>query len=1496
MADVMMDKLLAVTNQLLDLGKRNRLLNYRDQGMKTLAILNKNIEEIFRAVKGARDVEIFNTDQALTNYHNEQEQNNPNDNTLQYEFDLVYSICRKLLDRRQILCYKKSYTLQKTLKSLYKEFTSSLKEKGMNSLYISFGFIHYFEEGEEFLAPLLLIPIEMDPESGDNYIIRQYEDDIMVNPTFNYYLNSLYHVNIPRYDDEAYGTYLDKVKAILPEGMFFEDACAIGIYSFYKMSMYTDIMNNKEKVLSNNNIRILLGDETAKSLETQENQNIYPVVNCDSSQLGAIQMAANGKSFCLQGPPGSGKSQTITNIIASLLGQGKKILFVSEKISALNVVFDNLRRVKLSDFAIELHSNKANKLEFINNLYETAIAPKYDIDLKTTFLDAKYSFLKANLSSYERVLHENISSIGISLVDLYELYLNLTKEPLENFNIEIANFNLFDLEENVGYFEDYARFARKIGYDYRDSTFYNLNKIEENYALYSLNKDLEASIYFTNGLLKTEPLTSPFRELGYENILQSYKVVDYLIKLTEIKDFRPFYLNRKTRERVISLINKYYSISKLLKRDALALYNKDVLKENLDEVISKLKNGLEFKNKNDLKEGYKLALKYRLKKEKPEVILPEIQEINALKKNLYIVKELTASLSQIFGDLKSVDLKAIILEISKLNDMPDIDISKEGFEMLQKALIDTGVDFHLMKEYEKNVESILRIFNLSKFDLHREPVKACYDKLKEISDAKELVTAYASMTKTVENLKRVDALDFLNEYLDRKLPLDDIAEVYRATFIKKKIDDVIASSDLLSHFQAFQEDKIVADFRELDEDIYSINRDYIISVLSKKRPDAEVLEGSEFKVLTREHEKKRRQMPIRSLLEKIFDLVLDIKPVFLMSPLSVSTYLDSRKDIFDCVVFDEASQIFASDALGSIYRAKQCIIIGDTKQMPPTNFFHASVGEEADEEEDEKEYDLESVLDKATQMFETTSLKWHYRSRSEELITFSNNNFYNSSLISVPQSKEHEKGFGVDFYYVKNGIYDMATRTNPIEAQYICDMVFDHFKHSKESLGVVAFSNVQADLIQSLVDKRLKKEPQYEQFFNPELNEPFFVKNLETVQGDERDRIIFSICYAYNKDGKFYQRFGPLNNQGGERRLNVAVTRAKFNVSVVSSVKYTDILTKTNAQGVLLLRSYLEFAENVVSNKNYSESSNQIISSIKEYIEALGDFEVQTNYGSSAFKVDLAIKYKGKFILAIMTDAKSGGYSNNLTDKYRLEKILLERLGWRYYKVYTASWMDDNEVERIRIKEALDHAVNGDDEPEVITSNDVKEAKSFLIEHDDSDLLQYDFENYIGLDEITGRRYLRNNGMRALIEKIIEIESPIHKDYLYEKIATILNEKNVDNVKEEVDKNLPKKNILYLDGFIVLNTRVTNVKLRLNPDRPFKYIYFDELIDGLYSIISKNNGITADGAFKSLTNIMGYPKLLAPMRQRLEDVLKHLVLDKEISINETGNIKLVKNS
>ena len=758
------------------------------------------------------------------------------------------------------------------------------------------------------------------------------------------------------------------------------------------------------------------------------------------------------------------------------------------------------------------------------------------------------------------------------------------------------------------------------------------------------------------------------------------------------------------------------------------------------------------------------------------------------------------------------------------------------------------------------------MFDKREFDFMNEPLEDAYNKLIAVNEERDHFTNFMQVNQCIKHMKFFQALDFLNAYLDNGYNIETLAEMYRKTFLHEKILHIVKQSNLLSNFQAVTENKVIADFRALDKSILGINRDYIISFLSQKRPNEQVLEGSEFKILTREYSKLRRQLPIRVLLEQIFNLVLDIKPVFLMSPLSVSTYLASELNIFDCVVFDEASQIFASDALGSIYRGKQCIVIGDTKQMPPTNFFHATLD---GQQEQEVEYDLESVLDKASSTFETTSLKWHYRSRSEELITFSNGAFYDWNLITIPQAKQHEKGFGVDFYHVPEGRYDMATRTNTIEAEYVCKMVFEHFDTSTESLGVVAFSNVQADLIQSMVDKYRRKHPEYDRFFDEGYDEPFFVKNLETVQGDERDRIIFSICYGYNEEGKFYQRFGPLNNLGGERRLNVAVTRAKYNVSIVSSVRYFDIKDKTDAKGVLLLREYLRFAENVVTDKNYQDVTDPLMLDIKEYIESLG-YQVFTKYGSSSFKIDFAVKKDDEFILAIMLDG-SESYKANLRDKYRLERMLLKRLGWRYFKLFTTSWILHNEDEMERLRYALEN-------PDADEEKEIEEDKSFLKEDKSIDSFDFNFAMYHEIVPERAKKYLETFDVEYLVREIIRVEAPIHFDLLCQRVLSGMEKGRLtDELKKEIENSIPST--CHRIGSFILGEKITGIKLRLNSGRKFEYIYFDEILDGLYCIIEKNSGIKSDGLFKTLANLMEFDKVTPQIRKRFEEALEQLVHD-----------------
>ena len=1460
----MNNKIKNIANHLLDLGKRNRLLNYKDTGLKSVNILNKNCDEIFKNIVDSKSFSIFNIDPILAKYHKDLIINPEEDNVLNYSDLKVYDIISPLIKAKELICYKRGYSLVNTLKKLMKEYTFSIKEKGINSLYICFGYINYLEDNINYKAPLLLIPIEYTLEKN-TYKIKEYEDEIILNPTLNYYLKTTFKITIPEYldEEESLSDYFNRVKKSLHSNITLEAGMNIGIYSFLKMNMYEDLTSNTDIVLKNNNVRALLGEKYTYS---EENLPTYPVVNCDSSQLAAISLAASGKSFCLQGPPGSGKSQTITNIISTLIANGKHVLFVSEKLAALEVVFENLKKAGLSDFAIELHSNKANKKEFIDNLYKTAILPKYDINSKASLEADKYEASKINLRNYQNELHQIDKKLGYSLYDLFSLYFNQKGIELSYKLNDIDNMDISILDQIIDKLNNYIYYSKYIGYNYKEMAFYGLKPLDMDYIRYSISNELKDAINYLLKLIEIKDDLLKYLDMKVISISDVINHLDFITNFINLKEFNNSYLSKDNRDNLILLLTKYLDIKNNTKTNLFKFYRNSILKEDIEALYISLKQkkGL-FKafNKNYRNAKTKI-LAYRNSKEKDKVILKELEELEAYKANLIKINRLSKKIEAIYGSLEGHNLKQILDDLKSIMMVNDINI-KYDYNELKPKLTDLIIKFDIIKNDHCKLLKVNNLFDVTIYDLINSSIVNAYSKLKNIFSKIDQYDKYQLLYKNVNSLKEYNQIGYLDEYLKEGLPVDELSNSFKKLFYKQKIHSIIDKSPILNSFNSTEEDKITNLFRKLDEKILNINRDYIISVNSKKRPDDVLLEGSKFKILVKEKNKLRKQLPIRMLLEQIFELALDIKPIFLMSPLSVSTYLNNQENLFDCVIFDEASQIFASDAFGAIYRAKQCIIIGDNKQMPPSNFFNFSV-------EDEDDYDdsLESILDMATQSLATRSLKWHYRSRSEELISFSNNNFYDSSLITIPQAKEHRLGFGIDFIYLADGIYDVSSRTNIIEANYICDMVIKHYSESNQSLGVVAFSNVQARLIEDLIEKRIENMPELIEKMNS-TEEPFFVKNLESVQGDERDRIIFSICYGYNKDQKFYQRFGPLNNLGGERRLNVAITRAKYNISVVSSIKSSDIrIENTESLGVKLLKDYLAFAENVSVNKNFIPTSDGVLCDVIRFLENEG-FDCYPSFGASSFKIDLAIKKNDEFVMALMIDKKYS-YSDSITDNERLEKLLLERLGWKYYKLYSTAWFNQNELE----KEKLLNALNTDS----IENKDVK-AKSFLLESEKKDSLDDYFDSYKEVSIEDAKIILKNKGLDELIYSIIKIEQPISINYLYKKISKILDKTKVTNVVKNMVNQALNSDIINNNGFLSIdNSKVT---LRINSLRLIEEISVDELKDGIYKIVSFNNGINIDGCYKALIKLLGYTRITDNTKEILDDALVYLKLEGKIT-------------
>jgi very-short-patch-repair endonuclease len=459
-----------------------------------------------------------------------------------------------------------------------------------------------------------------------------------------------------------------------------------------------------------------------------------------------------------------------------------------------------------------------------------------------------------------------------------------------------------------------------------------------------------------------------------------------------------------------------------------------------------------------------------------------------------------------------------------------------------------------------------------------------------------------------------------------------------------------------------------------------------------------VTRNSEWGILRHEMNKKKRHMPLRELMTRIPAALTKLTPCLLMSPLSIAQYLATDATTFDVVVFDEASQIPVWDAVGAIARGKQVVMVGDPKQLPPTNFFDRA---ESDADDEDVEGDLESILDECLGAnLPTMNLAWHYRSRHESLIAFSNHHYYGGSLVTFPSPVTEDRA--VSFHFVK-GIYEKGgARINKPEARaLVVDLVArlksPGFSASKLTIGVVTFNSEQQSLIEDLLDEERRKDPSIEPHFAEMELEPLFVKNLESVQGDERDIMYFSITYGPALSGAVSMNFGPMNREGGERRLNVAITRARHELRVFSSLKAEQMdLARTQAMGVRDLKHFLEFAERGPRALAEATAGSQgdFESPFEEAVAsalAKKQWELHSQVGASAFRIDLAVVHpdaKGTYLTGIECDGATYHRSATARDRDKLREQVLRGLGWEVLRVWSTDWWIDaaGTLEKLDIK------------------------------------------------------------------------------------------------------------------------------------------------------------------------------------------------------------------
>jgi very-short-patch-repair endonuclease len=530
---------------------------------------------------------------------------------------------------------------------------------------------------------------------------------------------------------------------------------------------------------------------------------------------------------------------------------------------------------------------------------------------------------------------------------------------------------------------------------------------------------------------------------------------------------------------------------------------------------------------------------------------------------------------------------------------------------------------------------------------------------------------------------------FVAEAVDRLIEPEQLEAALERRLLVTQLDEIYHLRPRLRRFQWRDQDDLVRQFRLLDQRLMSTFSRLVQARVKQNQPNRNAAAGGQLGFLRRELTKQRRHAPLRRLFEQAGQAILEITPCLLMSPLSVATYLSKDSVKFDVVIFDEASQMPAEEALGAILRGEQLIVAGDPRQLPPTRFFERSLDEE-DSLEDEAEESLESVLeDCSASSMQRCLLEWHYRSRHESLIAFSNAEFYENRLVTFPApSGVAPAGVGLQFEYVEDGLYDRGgTRTNRAEARRIATLIEKHLDTwgTSRSLGVIALSTKQAEAVEDEVRLLAERRADLEPLLARSGEEPFFVKPLENVQGDERDTVFITIGYGRKTPGEVLSHnFGPINHEGGERRLNVAVTRAKWELVLVSSILASDIdESKVQSSGPKVLKKYLSYARDGRLPPETSPPTGEAESWFEERVwEALKEhgIEADQNVGVSRYRIDIAIKHPkhpGSYLLGIECDGAAYHSTKLARDRDRLRQEVLERLGWKIYRIWSTDWIRD---------------------------------------------------------------------------------------------------------------------------------------------------------------------------------------------------------------------------
>lgn len=1335
------------SRKLLDLTKRNSLLNFRD---RAVAI------KLFCPDIGAMEDELadggrFTFLSAQESPLNDRDRDAENFR-MKFGSDIHQQYAIAQLQKRVLIANQSQSRLDSQAISLFRKAKNDLEEGGSNTLYLALGMLKWKENPEDdrsYRAPLILIPVLLSRKSARAPItMTQLQDeDPIFNLTLIEFLQAEHDINLSEFkqelpEDESgvdVARVWQRVRDAVSEQRGFEvvEELVLSSFSFAKYLMWKDLRERLDDLKENPFVSHLV--DSPKEPYSQESEfierkevdekidpaTVFTPLNCDSSQLVAVEASGRNQDFVLEGPPGTGKSETIANMIAHNMGKGRKVLFVAEKMAALNVVYRRLQKIGLDHLCLELHSNKSNKravLDQLNNAWQkrNGLAArqwhdrvnrlKEHRDTLNTYVRALHSKTPYGLTARDTIAHIAARKDGVALK--LDWPMDLSASPIQSVD-EYDKIQGLIQKLALAYGDlqgvDAQGFAPLT--NTRWSNTWQVQLLEQLERFQALLPKLvkSASQWLAAlGVQKaavTPALLQPVLALGKLIDLAVSHPIDFAVvkggkeRLQLLDDV----VQKKTQlDAALSQCAQQVSPEKLIN---LPLKRWQQLKVEAESGWFKrffrtrtlnseaAQNGLAKFGQLDEIEQLAQA------RERCDALVPLVKELvqfglwkgwDTRTEDLKKAHHVGTQARDLLGEMMKVssDPVAIMGVIKKwmIDGRDYLEESKVFAHKLQFS--------QLYKAYSFQKESLQKLG----FDFTDETALTdIVESIDRVRESQAKLKSWCEWVKEKNTAERVKLKCVTQALESGKVEPENLEEDFYTAYCAWLAPLLIDENSELREFKASSHEATIERFRKLDAEVADITSEYVTALASADLTPKEAKNNPpEFGTLAREIQKKTRHIPIRSLIEQMGSSLLTLCPCLMMSPLSVAQFLPSTFKGFDLVIFDEASQMTTWDSVGAIARGRNVIVVGDPKQMPPTNFFSASTtSEDADEE------DLESILDQAlAARLPLKRLMGHYRSRHETLIAFSNSKYYENSLVTYPSSDT--KDSAVSLHRV-NGVYAKGKgRNNPIEAKAVVDEIvrrLKHPSHKDKSIGVVTLNTDQQRTIEDLLDTARRAHPDIEVFFHStDTYDGVFVKNLESVQGDERDVIMLSLGYGpVELEAKtMSMNFGPLNKTGGERRLNVAITRATTEVLLFSSFDSSMIdLSRTSSKAVEHLKHYLEFAErgpNALAEQTHAAyGTDQFDSDFEQFVaSALREkgWQVQTQVGVSKFRVDLGVVHPdmpGRYLAGVECDGATYHSSPTARDRDRVRHAVLENLGWRIIRLWSTDYFVDPEstIDRI---------------------------------------------------------------------------------------------------------------------------------------------------------------------------------------------------------------------